>query len=219
MERLRAFWASTVGKKIVMALSGLILVAFTVAHMAGNLQAFVSPERFDAYAHLLQGPLIELVWVQRVVLLIAVVLHVVAAVQLTLRNRAARPEAYAKKEAQAATFAARTLRLGGLILLVFIVYHLLHFTTGTLHPDFRRGQAYHNLITGLRSPAVAWFYLIAMAALALHLFHGVWSSVRTLGAAPPSANPFKRRAALGLAVIIAGGFAAVPIAVMIGWLR
>lgn len=219
MERLRSFWESTIGKKMVMAVTGLMLVAFTVAHMAGNLQAFVGPERFDAYARLLHGPLVELVWAQRVVLLLAAVLHIVAATQLTLRNRAARPVGYSVKEVQAATWAARTLRVGGVILLVFIVYHLLHITTGTLHPDFRPGEAYHNLIAGLRSPVVAWFYLLAMGALALHLFHGVWSSVRTLGAAQPTPTPFKRRAALALAVIVAGGFALVPVAVMLGMLR
>ncbi len=219
MGRLLAFWDSSVGKKMVMAVTGLLLVAFTIAHMAGNLQAFVGAERFDAYARLLHGPLVELVWAQRVVLLIATVLHVVAAYQLTMRNRAARPEGYTQLDAQASTFAARTLRIGGVILLVFIVYHLLHITTGTLHPDFREGEAYHNLISGLRSPAVAWFYLLAMAALALHLFHGVWSSARSLGAAPMSANPLKRRVAIVLAVIIAGGFAVVPVAVMIGLLK
>lgn len=219
MGAVARFWDSSIGKKIVMALTGLVLVGFVLGHMAGNLQAFMGAEKLDAYGAMLHGPLAELLWLVRAVLLACVVLHVTAAVQLTLRNRAARPADYARRDPQASTFASRTLRLGGLILLAFIVFHILHFTTGHVHPDFREGAVYHNLVTGLQSPVVLGFYLLAMASLALHLYHGIWSSVRSLGVSRASGHPLKRRVALGLAVLIAGGFTAVPFGVLLGVLK
>ena len=140
MERsgLLRFWDSSVGKKMVMGATGLILVAFVVLHMAGNLQFFAGAARFNAYSRLLQVDLIELTWLLRATLLVSVILHIVAAYQLTMRNRAARPRDYRRREVQVSTYAARSLRWGGVYLLLFIPYHLLHFTTGTLHPAFVR---------------------------------------------------------------------------------
>lgn len=219
MSRLRSFWDSSVGKKFVMAVTGLVMVGFVVGHMVGNLQVFQGAERLDAYGRLLHGPLNELVWATRVVLLVAVVLHVVAAVQLTRRNRAARPERYAVAAPQVSTLAARTLRWGGFVLLAFLVYHLLDLTIGSANPEFRQGEVYHNLVTSLSRRPIALFYLVAMAALGLHLFHGLWSSVRSMGLAPASVSPLKRRMALVLAVVVTVGFAVVPVAVLLGWVR
>ncbi len=219
MKRLLAFWDSTIGKRAVMAVTGLILVAFVIGHMVGNLQVFQGAERLDAYGALLHGPLNEVTWAVRVVLLVSVVLHIVAAVQVTQRNRAARPQGYAVREPQVSTFAARTLRWGGFLLLVFIVYHLLDLTIGPTNPDFREGQVYHNLVGSLSRRPIAIFYLLAMFALGLHLFHGLWSSVRTLGVSPASPSPLKRRVSLALAIIVAAGFAVIPLAVLIGWIR
>jgi succinate dehydrogenase / fumarate reductase cytochrome b subunit len=202
-----------------MAVTGLILVGFVVGHMVGNLQVFQGAERLDAYGRLLHGPLNEITWAVRAVLLVSVVLHVVAAVQLTQRNRAARPEGYVVRTPQVSTWAARTLRWGGFLLLAFIVYHLLDLTIGAVNPDFREGEVYHNLVASLSRRPIALFYLLAMLALGLHLFHGVWSSVRSLGVSPPSAAPLKRRVALVLAVVVAAGFAVVPLAVLLGWVR
>ena len=136
MKRLLAFWDSSVGKKAVMAVTGLILVAFVIGHMIGNLQVFQGAARLDAYGALLHGPLNEITWAVRVVLFVSVILHIIAAVQLTQRNRAARPEGYAVREPQVSTFAARTLRWGGFLLLIFIIYHLLDLTIGPANPDF-----------------------------------------------------------------------------------
>jgi len=219
MNRLAAFWDSSVGKKAVMAVTGIMGVLFVVGHMVGNLQVFQGAERLNAYGHLLHGPLNELVWGARVALLVALVLHVVAAWQLTMRNRAARPVDYATRTPQVSTLAARTLRWGGVLLLVFIVYHLLDLTIGKVNPAFQEGDVYANLLGSLQRPLIALFYIIAMAALALHLYHGAWSSLRTLGVAQASVSPLKRRAALFVAIIIAVGFAVVPLAVLLGVVR
>jgi len=216
MDRLVAFWDSSVGKKAVMAVTGIIGVLFVIGHMVGNLQVFQGAERLNAYGHLLHGPLNELVWGARVVLLLALVLHVVAAYQLTMRNRAARPVEYATRTPQVSTLASRTLRWGGVLLLAFIVYHLLDLTIGTVNPGFVEGDVYANLLGSMRRPLIAVLYIVAMAALALHLYHGAWSSLRTLGVAQASVSPLKRRAAVIIAIAIAAGFAVVPLAVLLG---
>jgi succinate dehydrogenase / fumarate reductase cytochrome b subunit len=212
--RLAAFWRSGIGKKAVMAVTGLIGIAYVVGHMVGNLQLFQGPEKINAYAAMLQGPLKSAVWAARIVLLLAVVLHVIAAWQLTRIDRAARPVGYARREPQISTLASRSMRWGGVVLLLFIVFHILHFTTGTVQPaPFVAGDVYGNMIGGFRIWWVALFYVIAMAALGLHLFHGGWSFARTLGIARPSPRPFRRPVAAALAVIVAAGFAIVPLAV------
>jgi succinate dehydrogenase / fumarate reductase cytochrome b subunit len=202
-----------------MGATGLILVAFVILHMAGNLQFFAGAARFNAYSRLLQVDLIEFTWALRVTLLVSVVLHITAAYQLTMRNRAARPANYVKREPQVSTYAARTMRWGGVYLLLFIPYHILHFTTGTLHPAFVRGQAYGNVVIGFEVVWVSLFYLGAMAFLGLHLYHGAWAAMRTLGVARPSDDPLKRRVALAIAVIVPVGFSLLPLSVMLGFIR
>jgi succinate dehydrogenase / fumarate reductase cytochrome b subunit len=216
---LLRFWNSSVGKKVVMGATGLVLVAFVIAHMAGNLQFFAGSERFNAYSHLLQVDIIELTWLLRVTLLAAVVLHITAAYQLTMRNRAARPEDYVRRDPQVSTYASRTMRWGGVYLLLFIPYHLLHFTTGTLHPAFVRGEAYGNVVIGFQVLWVSLFYLGAMAFLGLHLYHGSWAMFRTLGIARPSSDPLHRRLALAIAVVVPVGFSLLPLSVMLGFVR
>jgi succinate dehydrogenase / fumarate reductase cytochrome b subunit len=152
MNRLSAFWNSSVGKKAVMAVTGIIGVLFVIGHMVGNLQVFQGADRLNAYGHLLHGPLNELVWGARVVLLLALVLHVVAAYQLTMQNRAARPIEYAVRTSQVSTLASRTLRWGGVLLLAFIIYHLLDLTIGTVNPAFQEGDVYANLLGSMRRP-------------------------------------------------------------------
>jgi succinate dehydrogenase / fumarate reductase, cytochrome b subunit len=218
---VRAMWDSTIGKKVVMAVTGLIGIAFVLGHMVGNLQVFQGAERLNAYGALLHGPLNEALWAVRVILIACVVLHVIAAYQLTQRDKAARPVGYVRKESQVSTWASRTMRVGGVLLLVFIVFHILHFTTGSVRPTgtFEPGNVYGNVIGSFQIPWVTAFYVLAMLALGLHLYHGVWSSVRTLGVASPSPTPLRRPAAVVLAIVIAGGFALVPLAVLLGWVR
>lgn len=212
------FYRSTIGKKIIMAATGLIFVAFVVVHMLGNLLLFQGPDRINAYSRFLHSTG-ELLWLVRVVLFVSVILHIDAAIQLTARARQARPIGYDERRPQVSTAAARTIRWGGALLLVFVVFHLLHFTTGTFLPVFRPGDVYANVVTGFHVWPVAVFYLVAMAALGLHLYHGAWSSIRTLGLARPKAHPLQRPIATLVAVIIAVGFALVPIAVLAGWVR
>jgi succinate dehydrogenase / fumarate reductase cytochrome b subunit len=212
--RTPSFWSSTVGKKIVMAVSGLIMVGFVIVHMAGNLQLFEGAERLNTYSAFLHGPANEALWIVRVVLLIAVVAHVVSAYQLTVLDRAARPVPYAKRELQAATIGSRTMRVGGVVLAVFIVLHVMHFTTLTLQPTpLAEGDVYGNVIASFQIWWVTVLYLIAMIALGLHLYHGAWSSVRTLGFERGRLDPFRRPVAIAVALIVWAGFTLVPVAV------
>ena len=221
-------YRSTIGKKVIMAVTGLVLVAFVIAHMAGNLQQFLGAERMNAYAAFLKSTG-ELLWLARIGLLVATVLHVLMAYQLTRIKRAARPIDYTKRDPQVSTLASRSMRWGGALLLVFIVFHILHFTTGTVfpfasapdarYPAFSHTNVYGNVVSAFRNPWVTLFYVVSMLFLLLHLFHGAWSSVRTLGLTKPSPDPMKRRVATTLAVIVWIGFTIVPLAVYLGVIR
>jgi succinate dehydrogenase / fumarate reductase cytochrome b subunit len=219
MNRLAVFWQSSVGKKAVMAVTGLILVAYLITHVLANLLVFSGPERINRYAQLLHSSGAAL-WGARLILLAALILHIIAATQLAIRSRAARPEPYAGgRDPQVSTFAARTIRWGGALILLFLIYHILHFTTGTAHPDFVELNPHHNVSTGFRNPLVAAVYLLAMLAVGLHLYHGVWSSGRSLGLSQPSPRPLHRRVALVLAVFVWLGFTAIVIAGFLGLIR
>ena len=215
MYGLKQFWHSTIGKKIVMAVTGIIGILFVIGHMSGNLLMFSGPEAIHKYAELLRTSM-PLLWAVRITLIVSVVLHIMAAVQLTRRAQAARPQAYAMRRPQVTTFAARTIRIGGLIIVLFIIYHIMHMTLGWVHPSFVHLDPYHNLSVGLANPIVAGFYLLAVIALGYHLYHGTWSAFRTLGVSPSSVHPLKRRIALVVAVIVAAGFAVIPIATQAG---
>ena len=217
MNRAVRFYRTAIGKKAVMAVTGLIGIVFVVGHMAGNLLAFAGPEELNAYAHFLQSTG-ELLWIMRIGLIAAVILHVIAAVQLTQQNRAARPEGYVKREPQVSTWASRTMRGGGVLLLVFIVLHILHFTTGDWRPtgSFVKEDVYGNIVGSFRIWWVTLFYVVSMIALGMHLYHGAWSSVRSLGLSQPSPRPLHRTVALGVAVILWLGFTSVPVAVFLG---
>lgn len=219
MNRLAVVWQSSVGKKAVMAVTGLILVAYLITHVLANLLVFNGPERINRYAQLLHSSGAAL-WGARLILLAALILHIIAATQLAIRSRAARPEPYAGgRDPQVSTFAARTIRWGGALILLFLIYHILHFTTGTAHPDFVELNPHHNVSTGFRNPLVAAVYLLAMLAVGLHLYHGVWSSGRSLGLSQPSPRPLHRRVALVLAVFVWLGFTAIVIAGFLGLIR
>jgi succinate dehydrogenase / fumarate reductase cytochrome b subunit len=216
MNRLWLLWDSSVGKKVIMAITGLVMLAYLIIHVLANLLVFQGPGNINAYSAFLHGTGGAL-WVARLVLLMALVLHIVAAVQLSGRDLAARPVSYAAgRKPQVSTWASRSLRWGGALILLFLVYHILHFTVGTAHPGFVEGNPYHNVMTGFRNPIVVVVYLVAMAAVGLHLYHGIWSSGRSLGMSPPSPNPLRRTVAMALALVIWLGFTIIPIAVYAG---
>ncbi len=224
---MRSFYQSTIGKKIIMGVTGLIGIGFLILHMAGNLQAFMGQAKINDYGAMLHGPLNELTWVLRIVLIVAVILHVLMAYQLTQRSAAARPIGYQKKVPQVSTLASRTMKWGGVLLLIFIVFHILHFTTETIDPAGMRGMTdthgnrdvYSNIVASFHIWWVALFYIVAMLFLGLHLYHGAWSSVRTLGYAKPSGHPLHRKIAAGIAVIVWLGFTLIPVGVIVGLIR
>ena len=214
------FVASTIGRKAVMAVTGVFLVGFVVAHMVGNLQVYLGPAAMNHYARFLREVLHGSgLWIARATLLTAVTLHIWAAATLTLESWRARPVKYRRWKADESTYASRTMRWGGVILLLFIVYHLLHFTFGTVHPDFVPGDVYHNFVAGFQSVSVSAFYILANLALGLHLYHGVWSMLRTLGVSHPRYVALSKGLAAVVAGVVAGGNISFPIAVLAGVVR
>jgi succinate dehydrogenase / fumarate reductase cytochrome b subunit len=215
-SRLSEFWSSTVGKKIVMAVSGLVMVGFLLTHAAANLLAYLGPEHINGYSRFLHNTP-EILYPARVVLLAAVVLHALSAAQLTAISRAARPVDYARRAPQRATLASRTIRPLSLLLALFIVVHLLHFTGGQLLPGFEEGNPYDNLVVAFTTqPLMVAFYLILMAVVGLHLYHGAWSAIRTLGLSRPRADAASRPLATVIAVALWLAFSLVPLGVVSG---
>jgi succinate dehydrogenase cytochrome b subunit len=213
MTRPLTFYRSSIGKKVVMAVTGVILFGFVIGHMLGNLQVFIGAHQMNEYAAMLKANA-TLLWGVRLLLLVAVTWHIVAAIQLTRMSQRSRPEGYHYKDVIQADYAARTMRWSGPIIAVFVIYHLLHFTTGSLHPQFDVHDVYRNVISGFRVWPVALFYIIAMLALAFHLWHGVWSMFQTLGLINPKSAKIIRRVAAIATLVIAIGFISIPMAVL-----
>jgi succinate dehydrogenase / fumarate reductase, cytochrome b subunit len=229
MSTHESFFSSTIGKKVTMAISGLILVGFVISHMLGNLKIFLGKNAasgaylFDEYAHSLREMGAHffgysgLLWVARAVLLIAVILHAYSGITLARLNRRAKRTPAYKPQYDSANAASRTMYYGGLFLALFIVYHLLHLTTGTVHTrGFVEGQVYSNVTRGFQSLPIAGVYVLAMAFLGLHLYHGTWSMFQTLGVDSPKWNPTLRLAAKTISVLLFLGFSSVPISVAAG---
>jgi len=214
---LLLFFSSTIGKKIVMALTGAIGVGYVVAHMLGNLQVFEGAAKINSYAALLKSN-VGLLWTARSILIAAVSLHVFVAYQLACTSQESRPIGYKRWRAVGSDFASRTMRWTGLLLAFFIVYHLLHLTTGTVHPAFIESNVYHNVISGFRVWYVSVVYIIAMLMLALHLYHGVWSMCESLGVNYPRFNRLSRALSTILTAIVVVGFIAIPAAVLLGFI-
>jgi len=225
MTWLQRFLGSTIGLKVIMAASGLALFGFVVGHLLGNLQVFLGAEVFNAYAEALQGNR-ALVWTVRIGLLGLILAHMGSAFKLTMRSKSARPVGYKQKKWLAGRYAVRTMRFGGIVLLAFIVYHLLHLTVGVAHPDFVHCvpaahakvtcDAYHNLTVGLSKAPVAFFYIVAQLALGMHLAHGVWSMARTLGLSNPRYDSLVRSGAWAFGGLITVGNCSIAVACLAG---
>ncbi|MEA2463112.1 MAG: succinate dehydrogenase / fumarate reductase, cytochrome b subunit [Acidobacteriota bacterium] len=219
------FYRSSIGKKAVMALTGLVLFGWIFLHMVGNLKLYLGAVHMNEYAHFLRAmgapavPESGVLWAMRLLLLVCVIFHIHAAYALTRMAAAARPVAYRDRQYVKATYASRTMRWGGVILLLFIVYHLLHLTTGQAHHDFVKDDAYHNVTTGLRIWWVAAIYIIANLALGLHLYHGVWAMFGSLGLINPRIEAVRRVFATAFAVLITAGNISFPLAVLTGIVR
>jgi succinate dehydrogenase / fumarate reductase cytochrome b subunit len=219
-SRTRTFWASTIGKKTVMAVSGLIMLGYLVAHMFGNLKIFFGPGEFNAYGHWLRtmgAPVLHYswgLWLVRVVLLAAVIGHAVSAYQLSRRDIKARPSRYVHKRPRA-SYATRTMRWGGVVLALFIVWHILDLTTGTVHTGgFQEGHPYQNVVDTFSTWYGNVIYIVAMLAVGLHIRHGFWSAAQTLGVGSATRDRVLKTAANVLAFALTVGFLSVPVAVM-----
>ena len=229
MNRLTSLYRSSIGKKFIAAVTGLILFGFLVGHVAGNLKVFTGADsqgvpHIDHYGQFLKVagepilPAMFGLWIARAVLLFSLVLHVVTVIQLSLQSKKARPIGYIKSKKSAASLPAMYMMITGSVILFFIVFHILHFTMGALPflGDFKHGEVYNNLANSFANPAVAILYVVFMVVLAFHLYHGVWSLFQTLGLDNPDRNKALRLFAMAASIGIAAGLASIPIAYMLG---
>ncbi|MGW1072731.1 succinate dehydrogenase [Streptomyces sp. NPDC002537] len=218
----RTFWGSTVGKKTVMAVTGLIMVAYLAAHALGNTKIFFGAGDFNDYGHWLRvmgAPVLHRqwgLWIARVVLVVAVVLHAVSAYQLSRRDIRARNTQYVHKRPRA-SYATRTMRWGGIILGLFIVWHILDLTTGTVHAGgFQEGHPYQNVVDTFSTWYGNVIYIVAMLALGMHVRHGFWSAAQTLGVGNATRDRILKTVANVLALLLTAAFISVPVGVMTG---
>jgi succinate dehydrogenase / fumarate reductase cytochrome b subunit len=219
--RVVGFWQSTNGKKVVMALTGAMMFLFVIGHLLGNLLVFAGRAQINVYAQFLHfdGTLL---WLVRSILIVALVLHVIATVQLALRNKKARPIGYSRRDAINSSYAARTMYWSGPIVLAFIIFHLLQFTAGYIHPGatFIAGDVYHNLVTGFQVWWVSAWYVFAICLLGLHLRHGLWSMLQSVGLAHSLRKErVLKRVALIVAVLIVLGYISIPISILMGFVK
>ncbi len=228
MKIIENIVGSSLGKKYIMAVSGFVLVLFVIGHLAGNLQIFLGREAINRYGHFLQSNP-ELIWPARLFLLLMVGLHIWSAITLSLENKAARPVAYAQYQPIGSTYASRTMLVGGLIVLVFIIYHLLHYTvqvqyinlTGQNFVDFtdpeKRHDIFKMMVVGFSNVWVSLFYIVGLGLLCLHLSHGASSMFQSLGWKNEAYRPFLDKAACVLAAVIFVGYVSIPVAILLGY--
>jgi succinate dehydrogenase / fumarate reductase cytochrome b subunit len=212
------FYDSTIGKKAVMAVTGLILFGYLIAHMLGNLQVFLGPDVINRYAEALHGNP-PLLWGVRILLLISVVLHIWAALQLSALKSAARPVRYVKPGNVQGSLGSRTMMVSGPFIAIFVIGHLLHLTTGTIHPRFAELRPYENVVAGFSNPIASILYIAAMILVGFHLSHGIWSMFQSVGFSHPRYTPLIRKFSAVFSWVLIAGFIAVPIAVLAGLVR
>lgn len=210
------FYQASIGKKAVMAITAVVLFGYVIGHLAGNLQVYVGAEQMDRYAAFLHSMPV-LLWEVRLLLLVCVVLHITASIQLTILKQQARPIGYVKKEAIGSNVASRSMIWSGAMIAAFVIYHLLDLTTGAANTaQYQELHAYENLVSSFQRVPVSIFYIIAMVLLGAHLYHGIWSIFQTLGFSHPRYTPIIKRCAAVVAVLITAGFISIPISVLTG---
>lgn len=215
MSDLIRLCRSTIGQKVIVAVTGMILVLFLIAHVSGNLLYFAGKERLNAYSAFLHSRPV-LLWGARLVLLASVVIHIGLTLRLARLRGHARPIGYQAGRSSVAGYATRTMILSGPLIAAFVVYHLLHFTTGTLHPEpFREHDVHANVTLSFSNPAIAGIYIAAMIFLLGHLLHGIWSMLQTVGLSHPKYDTLIRRVCLLAALIIVIGFLSIPVYVVV----
>ncbi len=216
LQKAVRFYQASIGKKAVMAVTAAVLFGYVVAHLAGNLQVYMGAEQMDRYAAFLHSMPV-LLWGVRLLLLVCVVLHITASIQLTLLKQEARPVGYVKKEAIASSLASRSMIWSGAMIAAFIIYHLLDLTTGLANTaQYQDLHAYENLVYSFRRIPVSVFYIIAVSLLGMHLYHGIWSMFQTMGFSHPRYTPMLKRAAAWVAILLTAGFISIPVAVLTG---
>jgi succinate dehydrogenase / fumarate reductase cytochrome b subunit len=231
---VRNLFCSSLGRKYLMAGSGTVMFLFVVGHLAGNLQVFLGPNAINRYGHFLQSN-VELLWPVRLTLLAIIAIHIWSASSLTLENRAARPQAYEQWHPTAATYASRTMMMSGIIVAVFIIYHLLHYTvmlqavnltgkdfhglTETLANHEERHDIYRMMVLGFQQPVVSAFYLVGVGLLCLHLSHGISAMFQSLGWKKRSYGTCLDRGAKWVAALIFLGYSSIPVAILLRWIQ
>jgi succinate dehydrogenase / fumarate reductase cytochrome b subunit len=223
MRGLSSLYRSSVGKKILMAVTGVVLIFFVVVHMLGNLKVFLGRAHFNEYAHWLRTvgepavPHGGLLWIFRIVLLASVAMHMLFAWQTYRMSRSARGESYEKSNSLEFSYASKTMRWGGLAILVFVVYHVMHLTLGMGGTPFDPASPFDNLVAGFRVWPVSVFYVLAMVPLGLHLYHGIWSACQTLDINNPRIRDLRRPFSAAVALAIVVGNCSIPLSVLAGW--
>jgi succinate dehydrogenase / fumarate reductase, cytochrome b subunit len=216
-SRVQGFFAATIVKKAIMAITGFVLFGFVTGHLLGNLQVFLGPERLNAYAAFLKSNL-EILWGTRIALLVTVTAHIVVTIQLYSLKNQARPVPYAQKNNAHSSPASRSMYLTGPMIAAFVVYHLLHLTVGAVHPQFSETDVYSNVVYGFQQWPVSLAYIVAIGLLCLHLSHGISSMFQSLGIAHPRHTPRIKAAARVIALLFFIGYVSIPFAALTGLL-
>jgi succinate dehydrogenase / fumarate reductase cytochrome b subunit len=222
MSRVAGLLGSTIGRKILMALSGLFLAGFVIAHMAGNLHVFEGAAEINEYGEFLRemgSPLVPhqaLLWANRILLIAAFGVHIAMWISVWRKSQDARRHGYREYDRVVFSKVSLLMAYAGVFILLFVVFHILHMTTGDVHPDFVHGDVYHNLLVGLGGWPIAGVYILAAAAVGLHLYHGIWSATQTLGLNFPRIERWRRPVSIAIALIVGLGFALVPLAIATG---
>jgi succinate dehydrogenase / fumarate reductase cytochrome b subunit len=225
IQRVVRFYEAPIGKKAIMAITGALLFGYVIAHLIGNLQIYSSdPDQINRYAAFLHSPAnAPLLWLARIILLVAVIMHISASIQLWNLKREARPVSYVKKDDAATSYASRTMMWSGPIVAAFVIFHVLHLTVGAVVPIQEVApnapDIHANVVSGFQNPAIAGFYIFAMILLCMHLYHGLWSMFQSLGLSHPRYTPKLKSGAALFAILIAIGNCSIPIAVLTGILK